>query len=77
MSTPDRIGPDVARKRSIGDLARRAKKTFTTKYVRPLMIYIKTVAYTNWLSREGLIGSYDYGFLFRVQSSSCSFIQTY
>ncbi|KAL6711081.1 hypothetical protein ACN47E_006956 [Coniothyrium glycines] len=41
----DRIGPDHAPKRSIGEKARRVAKAFTTK--------------------EGLVGTYDYGFLFR------------
>lgn len=42
--SPDRIGPDMSRKRTILSKARRFGKAFTSK--------------------DGLIGDYDYGFLF-------------
>lgn len=58
----DRIGPDHTPKRSFGEKCRRFGKAFVTKYD-----YTGRLACINELTtyRDGLIGNYDYAFLFK------------
>ena len=59
--SPDRIGPDMAPKRSFADKAKGFGRAFTSKYVQACMAqYFFTDS-----DREGLIGKYDYAFLFK------------
>lgn len=61
MDGPDQIGPDHAPKRPLSDKLRRVVKTFTTRYdsiERPPWYALLTRA------RDGLIGEYDYAYLF-------------
>jgi uric acid-xanthine permease len=46
---PDRIGPDMNRKQTFGDRARQVGRSVTKKLT----------------TRQGLLGEYDYAFLFR------------
>jgi uric acid-xanthine permease len=46
---PDRIGPDMSRKETFGDRARKIGRSVTKKLT----------------TRQGLLGAYDYAFLFR------------
>ena len=61
MDGPDQIGPDHAAKRPFSDKFRRVVKTFTTRYdsiERPPRYALLTI------TRDGLIGDYDYAYLF-------------
>lgn len=58
----DRIGPDHAPKRSFGEKCRRFGKAFTTKY--DLYSFL-VLSITDCFFRDGLIGTYDYAFLFK------------
>lgn len=64
MDGPDQIGPDHSPKRSVADHCRRAVRTLTTKLVY-LHLEQKRNKQANERSRDGLIGDYDYAFLFR------------
>jgi hypothetical protein len=59
----DRIGPDHGPQRTWGEKFRRFGKAFTTKYASTLELN-STCKYLH-SHREGLIGTYDYAFLFK------------
>ena len=61
--SPDRIGPEMTPKEPFANKARRFAKAFTTKYVSKEMIPLPRYLFTG--GRDGLIGDYDYAFLFK------------
>ena len=62
---PDEIVPIETPKRTIKDRAVGLVKAFTTKYAGPEMCRI-VFSDADKVRRSGLIGDYDYAFLFRV-----------
>ena len=62
MDEPDQIGPDHSPKRTLRERVRRFVRAFTTKYVH---FSIKlNEPWLTWIGREGLIGDYNYAYLF-------------